>query len=270
MAQRLHLPHRRTTTPAQTEAPPHLGDRVYTVQRTGAVLVALFLLVFGLLGLASGQEFFSTRGQTVLGLSSNGLLSTLSVVVAVVLLVAAARSARAASTVMLVLGPLFLLSALVNSMVLGTQINVLAFEMSNVIFSVAVGLPMLLLGAYGRIGSRLPPDSPYVHPHPDEEVVDERPRTPEEVAAEEAMREAEIAVVQHTATPVQYARVQAMAKEHHREDRRRVWMELDAADRAVADAASDGMGTALPRARAGRRVPWRRAGHDPADDAARR
>jgi hypothetical protein len=150
---------------------------------------------------------------------------------------------------------------------------VLAFEMSNVIFSVAVGLPMLLLGAYGRVGSRLPPDSPYVHPDPDEhDVVDERPHTPEEVAAEEAMREAEIAVVQHTATPQQYARVQAMAKEHHREDRRRVWMEFDAADRAAAlqDAASDGVGTALTRPRAGRRVSWRRASHDAADDVARR
>jgi hypothetical protein len=248
MAQPLHLPHRRTTTPAPTEAPPHLGNRVYAVQRTGAALVAGFLLLFGLLGLAGGQAFFSTRGQTVLGLSTNGLLSTLSVVVAAVLLGAALTGPRAASTVMLVLGPLFLLSALVNSMVLGTRINVLAFDMSNVIFSVAVGLPMLLLGAYGRVGSRLPPDSPYVHPQPDEEdLVDERPRTPEEVAAEEAMREAEIAVVQHTATPEQYIRVQAMAKEHHRADRRRAWMALDAAARE-----------AHPRPRADRRVPWYR------------
>jgi hypothetical protein len=263
MAQRLHLPHRPTSTTADPEQPPHLGARVYAVQRTGAALVALFLLAFGLLGFAGGQAFFSTRGQTVLGLSSNGLLSTLSVVVGVVLLAAAVRGPRAASTVMLVLGPLFLLSALINVMVLGTRINVLAFEMSNVIFSVVVGLPMLLLGAYGRIGSRLPPDSPYVHPHPDEadDVVDERPRTPEELAAEEAMREAEIAVVQHTATPEQYARVRAMAQEHHRADRRRVWMEFDAADRAAArhDGPSRGRGVALPRPRAGRRVPWRRA-----------
>jgi hypothetical protein len=251
MAQRLHLPH-RTSSAAQTEAPPHLGARVYAVQRTGATLVALFLLVFGVLGFASGQAFFTTRGQTVLGLSTNGLLSTLSVVVAAVLLAAVARSPRTASTVMLVLGPLFLLSAVVNSMVLGTRLNVLAFEMSNVIFSVAVGLPMLLLGAYGRIGSRLPPDSPYVHPHPDEPVVvDERPSTPEEVAAEEAMREAEVAVAQHTATPEQADRVRAMARAHHRLDRRRIWMDLDAADRAVAH--QDGR----PR-KADRWMSWRR------------
>jgi hypothetical protein len=266
MAQRLHLPHRRMPTSANPEEQPGLGARVYAVQRTGAVLVALFLLVFGLLGFASGQAFFSTQGQSVLGMSSNGLLSTLSVVVAVVLLAAAVRSPRTASTVMLVLGPLFLLSAFVNAIVIGTRLNWLAFEWSNVIFSVVVGLPMLLLGAYGRISGHLPPDSPYAHPHTDDaDFVDERPSTPEEVAAEEAMREAEIAVVQHTATPDQYGRVQAMAQMHHRADRRRVWMELDAAarERARHDGTSPGRGVTLPHGPAGWRVPWQRGGHRP-------
>jgi Domain of unknown function (DUF4383) len=263
MAPRLHLPHRRMPTSAHSEERPGLGARVYAVQRTGAVLVALFLLVFALLGFASGQAFFSTRGTEVLGMTSNGLLSTLSVVVAVVLLVAAMRSPRTASTVMLVLGPLFLLSALVNSMVLGTGLNWLAFEMSNVIFSVVVGLPMLLLGAYGRIGSHLPPDSPYAHPNADyADFVDESPHTQEEATAEEAMREAEIAVVEHTATPDQYRRVHAMGQAHHRMDRRRVWMELDASGRQRArhDVIPRGHGVVLPHPRAGWHVPWRRAG----------
>jgi hypothetical protein len=236
---------------------------VYAVQRAGAALVALFLLVFALMGYASGQAFFSTRGTEVLGMSSNGLLSTLSVVVAVVLFASAVRSPRTASTVMLVLGPLFLLSAFVNAIVIGTRLNWLAFEMSNVVFSVVVGLPMLLLGAYGRIGGHLPSDSPYVHPHPDDvDFVGEGPSTPEEAAAEEAMREAEVAVVQHTATPEQYARVQAMARVHHRPDRRRVWMELDAAarNRAGHTGAPPGDGVAPSLPRAGWRVPWRRAG----------
>jgi hypothetical protein len=125
---------------------------------------------------------------------------------------------------------------------------------------------MLLLGAYGRIGSRLPEDSPYAHPHDDEaEVVDERPRTAEEAVAEEAMREAEVAVVQHTATPEQYERVHAMAQAHHRIDRRRVWMDLEAASRAAArsDGTSRGHGVAVPQPRAGRRLPWRRPGQGP-------
>jgi hypothetical protein len=228
MALRLHLPHRTTAGSVPAEERPGLGARVFAVQRTGAVVVALFLLVFGLLGFASGQRFVSTQGELVLGMSSNGLLSTISVVVALVLLVAAARGPRTASTVMIVLGSLFLLSALVNLAVLRTSFNLLAFQFSNVAFSVVVGLLLLVLGAYGRISGHLPPDSPYAHESTaTDEYVDERPSTPEEVAAERAMREAEVAVVQHTATPDQNRRVQTMARVHTRTDRRRVWMDFD-------------------------------------------
>src|SRR5687768_5480986 len=81
-------PTHRMPTSAHSGERPGLGARVYAVQRSGAIIVALFLLAFGLLGFASGQAFFSTRGSSVLGMSSNGLLSTLSVVVGVVPLVA--------------------------------------------------------------------------------------------------------------------------------------------------------------------------------------
>jgi hypothetical protein len=232
---------------------------VYAVQRTGAVLVGLFLLVFAGLGFASGQHFLSTRGQPVLGMSSNGLLSTISVVVGLVLLAAAAHGPRTASTVMIVLGPLFLLSAFVNAIVLETRANWLAFELSNIVFSIVVGLFLLLLGAYGRIGGHLPPDSPYAHaPADEDDYVDDRPSTPEEVAAEVAMREAEIAVVQHVATPDQARRVEAMAQMHHGTDRRRVWMDLDAvAEQQVRQDATP-PGHRIPFTRL--RVPGRRAG----------
>ncbi|MGY1635674.1 DUF4383 domain-containing protein [Geodermatophilus sp. SYSU D00742] len=230
MALRLHLPHRTAHT---TEDHPSPGARVFAVQRTGAVLVALFLLVFGLLGYAGGLDFFSTDGQRILGLSSNGLLSTISVVVAVVLLVAAARSPRTASTVMIVIGVLFLLSGLLNLAVLRTSFNILAFEFRNVVFSFVAGLLLLVLGAYGRIGGHLPDDSPYAHPRPADEYVDENPSTPEEFAAERAMRDAEVAVVQHTATADQRRRVEAMARVHSRAERRQVWMSFDAGGRTL-------------------------------------
>ncbi|MBB3083459.1 DUF4383 domain-containing protein [Geodermatophilus sabuli] len=235
MALRLHLPH-RTAHPAgdhPAEDHPGPGARVFAVQRTGAVLVALFLLVFGLLGFADNLAFFATDGERILGLSSNGLLSTISVVVAVVLLIAAARSPRTASTVMIVIGVLFLLSGLLNLAVLRTSFNVLAFEFRNVAFSVGVGLLLLVLGAYGRIGGHLPDDSPYAHPRPTEEIVDENPSTPEEFAAERAMRDAEVAVVQHTATPEQRRRVEAMSGAHTRSERRRVWMSFDVGGRQL-------------------------------------
>jgi hypothetical protein len=201
---------------------------VFVVQRIGALVVGVFLVLFGLLGFAGGLEFFSTEGERVLGLSSNGLLSALSVVVGAVLIGADLLGPRVASTVMIVIGSLFLASALVNLAVLRTSFNLLAFEMSNVLFSIVVGLVLLVLGAYGRVSGNLPPDSPYAQARTDEpEAPESYPSTPEEFAAEAAMREAEIAVSNHVGTEEQRRRVQAMAKVHTRADRRRVWMEFD-------------------------------------------
>jgi uncharacterized protein DUF4383 len=235
MSMRGHLLLHRTSRPDHTQPAradkdtgDH-GDLVFHVQRTGAICVGVFLLVFGLVGLRGGLDFFSTDGERILGLSSNGLLSTLSLVVGVVLVGAALLGPRLASTVMIVLGILFLLSALGNLAVLRTSFNVLAFEMSNVLFSIGVGLLLLVLGAYGRVSGNLPADSPYAHrPGGEEEPPESYPTTPEEFAAENAMRDAELAVSNHVGTEDQRRRVQAMAAVHTRGDRRRVWMEFDA------------------------------------------
>jgi hypothetical protein len=187
--------------------------------------IGLVLLAFGLLGATGGVGFLATHGERHLGMSSNGLLSALSLVVAGILLGAAFRGPRTASTVMVVLGVLFLVSALLNLALLRTAWNLLAFRMSNVVFSVAVGLLLLVLGAYGRISGNLPANSPYAHPHDRAGEPPDLPSTPQEVAAEAAMREAEIAVVQRYATEEQQRRVQAMSRVRTRADRRRVWMD---------------------------------------------
>jgi Domain of unknown function (DUF4383) len=206
---------------------PDIDPRIFAVQRLGAVSVGLVLLAFGILGATGGVGFLSTHGGRYLGMSSNGLLSALSLVVAAVLLGAALRGPRAASTVMIVLGVLFLVSALVNMALLRTALNLLAFRMSNVVFSVVVGLLLLVLGAYGRISGNLPANSPYAHPRPLVREPSDLPSGPEEVAAEAAMREAEIAVVQHYATEDQHSRVRAMSGVRTRDGRRRVWMEFE-------------------------------------------
>ncbi len=225
-----HVPHRRTTPDGETrpESPP-AAARVLAVHRVGALGVAAVILVFGLLGFAGGLDFFSTSGEPILGMSSNGLLSTISVLTAAVLVFAALRGPRIASTIMIVVGALFILSALANLAVLRTDLNLLAFELSNVAFSAVAGLILLVLGAYGRLTGNLPPDSPYAgsrsEPAPEPP---EFPSTPAEFAAERAMREAEIAVINHVATAEQRRRVAAMAQVRSRYDRRRVWMEFDA------------------------------------------
>ncbi|MGY1855157.1 hypothetical protein [Modestobacter sp. SYSU DS0290] len=103
--------------------------------------------------------------------------------------------------------------------------------MANVIFSICAGLVLLTLGAYGRVSGTLPEDSPYRTGRPatdeDDDTGQELPTSPAEVAAERAMRDAELAVVQHRATPEQQRRVTAMAQVRTRADRRRVWTEMD-------------------------------------------
>jgi hypothetical protein len=220
----LHLPHLSTAQLTR-------DGRVPAVHRVGAVAVGLMLFAFGVLGFADGLAYFATDGEPVLGLSSNGLLSTVSVVTASVLVAAALRGPRVASTVMIVVGALFLLSALANLAVLDTGLNLLAFRLTNVFFSLGTGLVLLLLGAYGRVSGNLPQDSPYAHPADDDAPADpaaEYPSTPAEFAAERAMRAAEIAVVQHTADADQQRRVAAMAEVRGRAERRRVWLSFDA------------------------------------------
>lgn len=228
---RVAAPPRVVVSQGADEAPV-VDGRVYAVQRLGALGVGLVLAVFGLLGATSGVGFLATHGQRHLGMSSNGLLSALSLVVAAVLLAAAFRGPRTASTVMVGLGALFLVSALVNGALLRTAFNFLAFRMSNVVFSVGVGFLLLVLGAYGRFSGNLPESSPYAHPHALLAAPPELPSTPEEFAAEAAMREAEIAVVQHYATDEQRRRVQAMSRVRTRDARRQVWMAFDHHTRA--------------------------------------
>ena len=130
----------RPLAPADDDRQPAIDERIFLVQRVGAVTVALILLVFGTLGAMGGVSFLATHGERHLGMSSNGLLSLLSLIVAVILLGAALRGPRVASTVLMVLGVLFLLSGLLNMAVLRTSFNLLAFGPSNVFFSFVVGL----------------------------------------------------------------------------------------------------------------------------------
>jgi uncharacterized protein DUF4383 len=227
MTSALHLPH----LPRLPRSRADERGRVPKVHRIGALLVAAVIATFGVLGLADGLAYFSTDGERIAGLSSNGLLSTISLVTAAVLVTAALSGPRVASTTMLVIGGLFLVSALANLAVLESDLNVLAFSMANVIFSICAGLLLLTLGAYGRISGNLPEDSPYRRADgagvPD--TGQQLPGTAAEQAAEQAMRDAELAVVEHRATDDQRRRVEAMAAVRTRAGRRDVWMSFDRA-----------------------------------------
>lgn len=153
-------PRPTTSDPATTSGPS--ARRVLVVHRVGALFVAAVIAVFGILGYAGGLTAFETRGVPLLGLSTNGLLSTVSVVTALVLVAAAVRGGRPASTVMIVVGAAFLVAAFVGLAVLATPYNLLAFRLPNVFFSIGAGLVLLVVGSYGRVTTHLPPDNPYL------------------------------------------------------------------------------------------------------------
>jgi hypothetical protein len=150
----------------QEHLPP--DHRLGQVYRWGSILSAVVLLVFGIMGLLDSIPFFGTKGEHVMGMSSNGLLSVASIVTAVLLLVAARIGGNFASTVNMVMGIVFILAGLMGLAVMDTKANFLAFGLSNVFFSFVVGLIMMTFGMYGRVNLYLPYDNPYYQArHPD-------------------------------------------------------------------------------------------------------
>lgn len=137
------------------------NHRLGKVYRYGGGFMALVLLTFGILGFTNQLEFFSTDGEEVAGLSSNGALSTISVVVGLILLAAALIGGNTSAWANTIFGALFLISGVANLALLRTDLNFLAFRMTNVIFSFVVGLLLLTFGFYGRVGDHLPDDNPY-------------------------------------------------------------------------------------------------------------
>ncbi|MCH0564204.1 MULTISPECIES: DUF4383 domain-containing protein [unclassified Streptomyces] len=138
-----------------------VDHRLATVYRYGAGLCGVTLLVFGCLGFADRLSPFDTGGTRIAGLSTNGLLSLISVVVGLVLLAGAVVGGNTASTLNLTVGTLFLLSGYIHLFTLDRSANVLDFGMSNVIFAFVMALLLLTFGMYGRVSGRLPHDNPY-------------------------------------------------------------------------------------------------------------
>lgn len=135
--------------------------RVHTVHRAGAAAIGGFLVLFAVLGLAGGLAMLTTSGAVVMGLTTNGLLSVISLLVGLILIGAAVRGGHLASTISMITGIGFLVSGLGNMFVLSTRMNVLAFSLANVFFSLVVGCFLLFLGAYGRFSGALPAENPY-------------------------------------------------------------------------------------------------------------
>ncbi|CAL9440449.1 hypothetical protein SUDANB106_02261 [Streptomyces sp. enrichment culture] len=154
-----------------------MDHRLAGVHRYGAAVSGVVLLAFGILGFASRLDFFDTTGSRIAGLSSNGLLSLISVTVGALLVTGAVIGGNFASTLNMTVGALFILSDFVNLALLETSANILAFRMPNVVFSFLMGLVILTFGMYGRISGGLPHDNPYwLRRHPEQAAAEEERR----------------------------------------------------------------------------------------------
>lgn len=212
---------------------PGSSHPVHVVHRVSAAVLGLGLWVFAGLGFTRNLPFLSTQGQEVLGLSSDGALAAISVVAGAILLVGAALGGPVASTISVTMGVLFLLSGVVHLGILNTRWNLFAFRLSNVCFSLVVGLILLILGLYGRATGGLPADNPYrrarenrraehralAEPRPEE-------KTEGDPAGDVKMLRAEMAMGEGQATPEQVALVkhyQAVRRARERAAAYRNW-----------------------------------------------
>lgn len=235
--------------------PEHPLSKVY---RIGAAIFGACLIAFGVLGLVNRLPLATTRGADIAGLSSNGLLSLISIIVGAVLIGAAVWGGPVASTTTAVVGVLFFLSGLANLAVLDTAWNLLAFKMPNVVFSLIAGLLLMFLGFYGRVSGGLPQDNPYVryrhHEPPSGSLPEQRQAERDRISELDPFCEAEIAFAEGHPTPRQERLIRAEAWRHAQSERRRAYAhyrethpeEQPGRDRTSEDQSSESRSTENP------------------------
>lgn len=124
--------------------------------RVLAGLVGLYVLLFGVLGFVrtQGMDFFATKGEWVLGLTTNPAFSILSVITGIILVVALVIGRNIDHFLNLVAGSIFMAAGLAMLALLRTDLNFLGFTMTNVIVSFIFGTVVLAAGLYGKVAPR--------------------------------------------------------------------------------------------------------------------
>ncbi|MEU5891512.1 DUF4383 domain-containing protein [Streptomyces sp. NPDC047461] len=117
-----------------------VDHKLATVYRYGAAFCGVVLLIFGILGFADQLSPFGTAGDTIAGMTTNGVLSLISVVVGLALIAGAVIGGNFASTLNMTVGTLFLLSGFWHIFVLDKDANFLDFGLTNVMFSFVIGV----------------------------------------------------------------------------------------------------------------------------------
>ena len=125
------------------------------VYRTLAALCGLYVLVFGIVGVARTHDrgvFTQTGLPTVLGLRANAAFAVVSILVGAVIVVGRMIGGNLDRWINLLGGIVFLVSGLAMLALLQTKFNFLGFSMSSVVLSFLFGMVMFTAGLYGKVG----------------------------------------------------------------------------------------------------------------------
>jgi Domain of unknown function (DUF4383) len=123
------------------------------VHRTLALLIGVFLIVFGIVGVtrSTGHGFFASHEDiTALGLRTNMAFSVLSIVAGAVIAVAAIYGRNVDHWVNMIGGVMFLGAGMVMLVLQRTQGNILNFTVRTCVVSFIFGMVLLAAGLYGK------------------------------------------------------------------------------------------------------------------------
>jgi len=132
-----------------------VNHRLRPLYRGLAVLIGLYLLIFGIIGVikCAGDPFFDRGDVTVLGLKTNMAFAILSIIVGSIVLVGALLGRNADHFINMWLGGLFMFVGVFGLIVVRSGLNKLNFSVATCVVSSLIGTALLIAGLYGKTGS---------------------------------------------------------------------------------------------------------------------
>jgi hypothetical protein len=132
-----------------------VNHRLRPLYRAIALLIGVYLLVFGIIGVikCAGDPFFDRGDVTVLGLKTNMAFALLSVVVGAILLVVSFAGRNLDHFAYMWLGGLFMFVGVFGLIIVRTGLNKLNFTVATCVVSSLIGTALLVAGLYGKTGT---------------------------------------------------------------------------------------------------------------------
>jgi len=132
-----------------------VNHRLRPLYRAIALLIGVYLLVFGVIGVikCAGDPFFDRGDVTVLGLKTKMAFALLSVVVGAILLIVSFAGRNLDHFAYMWLGGLFMFVGVFGLIIVRTGLNKLNFTVATCVVSSLIGTALLVAGLYGKTGT---------------------------------------------------------------------------------------------------------------------